>query len=138
MTAFIISAPTPITFDDGKTYLLSPPTERDLFTLLKYLRKQKLADILDAMPKDFTDAERAVFIREAVAICDGEEVNTSIFADPYSVEILCWLGLRKNHANLTLDAVRKLLESDANMKTCMETYAGSTSVGDPKKDAKKK
>lgn len=103
-----------------RNYLASPPTDQDFGTLHNHLRRKlknpvaAIAEDLEGLPPHVQQAA----IRAAVELkAGGGAAMTSEFvsqelAKPEGCALLAWLLIRKNHPEVTLEAIKAGIPDD--------------------------
>lgn len=118
----IVSPPGTIELG-GKTYLVSKPTEKDIFSVAMYAKKlakrkyNPIRETLDALAglQASEEAKTAVILQAHRVQSSGE-----IPADAISEELMgakgcafyAWVLIRKNHPEVTLEQLQDLINED--------------------------
>lgn len=136
MPQSVTAAPHPIVLG-GQTYLMSPLTDGDFELLNNWLRSSVIQMARDSLSPDLTAEEReetlAVAMREARKMSYMSEAGRTTLASIEGTAQLIWLGLRKNHPNLSAEEVRELVfggdDTLAILKIWEEINLGESATG---------
>ena len=130
-------APGPLTIGD-RTFLVSPPSLRDLQTIRSWVKKQ-LPTPLQAAIRDLAGLPvelREVAIREAVkanpggADVTGEAMREHLISAP-GCRFMTWVLCKKEQPDLTLKELEPLITEDnaADVFVALDEAAGLSALG---------
>lgn len=132
----LVAAPTPVTLENGDVYLISPLTARDLMTIFKKAKQERLSSILDAIPKSLPSRQREAIIKVALQEMDAVDIQqNSIWTDVEVLKLACWLSLRKKHPNLTSAQSEKILQNEKDFQNIVDALNQNQKSGVEEKNA---
>jgi len=118
----LVSPPSTISLG-GTTYLISAPTEKEVFAVLQYAKKHAarhynpIRDTMDAI-KDLacTEEQRTALIMQAQRVQLSKEIPSDIVSEfvmsPKGCAFYFWVLARKQHPALTLEQSEALINED--------------------------
>lgn len=108
------AAPTPVKLGD-KTYLLSPLDTRDFGIILRSVKLHMMQLAKDAA-EGLPSAEREMLLKHAydraAEVQYGHAQVLALMQDIDCITQMVWLSIRKEHPQITLEEVAKLLTND--------------------------
>lgn len=117
-TSNVTASPAPFKTLDGKEFLISPLDDRDLGEVDIWLRSNHLAKILKAipqgLPKQQEESLHRMAVREAAEMCWMTREGMTALATVEGMTRLMWIGARKNHPELTHEAMQASIMHDGN------------------------
>lgn len=137
MPQSVTAAPHPVTLG-GKEYRMSPLTDGDFEELNNWLRSGVIQMARKSLTPGMTTEEReetlAVAMREARKVSYLSDTGRAAMTTVEGTAYLMWLGLRRNHADLTPEQVREALFNDGDsiltmLKVWEEINLGESSSG---------
>lgn len=144
-TSAAAAAGTPITVTlGGVEYRVSPLRQRDYAELEQWLQDRIIAPVQRHTAslglEERTKLLDAAFQRAALVTLTSPEA-ARFLGSLEGAFYLCWLSLRHNHPQLTLDAVRELLAAEealAAVQQAVERFSERARRSTPTMPAKKK
>jgi hypothetical protein len=118
----LISPPGSIVLDN-KTYLVSKPTERDIFTIFtnanKMARKlfNPIKETMDSIEGlNITDEQKLAILLQAHKVKSSGEIPLESISEylmsPHGCQFYAWILIRKNHPEVTLEMLKKFITDE--------------------------
>ena len=113
----------------GKTYLVSPPTLRDVDTMRKRIKKiaQKLYDPLASikdLPPGLSSEDRVIILRELAGHHAAGKISEEAFAEAVEtvegVSSIVWTCVRSAMPNVPYDEIRVQINDDNGLEVLEE------------------
>lgn len=125
--AQMAASPHPVKLD-GKTYIMSPLSDRDWGELELWMQMRPIALAKEAIRRnsDLDQAQRDVIMsratdqmmKMAVATPEGAAILVSVDG----ISMLTWIGLRARHPDVTFENVRQMMFKPENINAANDAF----------------